>query len=61
MMMVMFFPDYHSGVIPGRAEGAGPESITPVSDYGFRARRYAAPRNDDAVSIGRIPYRSADV
>jgi hypothetical protein len=25
-------------VIPGRAESAGPESITPVYDYGFRAR-----------------------
>jgi hypothetical protein len=35
-----------SSVIPGRAEGAGPESITPVCDYGFRVRRFAAPRND---------------
>ena len=24
-------------VIPGRAEGAGPESITTAADYGFRA------------------------
>jgi len=35
-------------VIPGRAEGAGPESITPVSEYGFRARSLTlAPRNDE--------------
>jgi len=25
-------------VIPGRAEGAGPESMTPVCDYGFQVR-----------------------
>src|SRR5262249_13143507 len=50
----------HFVVIPGRAEGAGPESIRPASDYGFRARRTqpslsrlrklacaASPRNDD--------------
>src|SRR6185295_17108148 len=47
------------GVIPGRPEGPGPESITtaisvPIGlcsillsrGYGFRARRYAARRND---------------
>jgi len=34
-------------VIPGRAEGANPESITTAAEYGFRARRSAAPRNDD--------------
>jgi len=34
-------------VIPGRTEGASPESITPTLQYGFRARRYAAPRNDN--------------
>jgi len=42
-------------VIPGRAQrvrakrgpmGAGPESITPAAEYGFRVRRFAAPRND---------------
>jgi hypothetical protein len=37
-----------NAVIPGRAEGAGPESILrSVGDYGFRARRCAAPRNDE--------------
>ena len=35
-------------VIPGRAVGASPESITTACDYGFRARRYAASRNDDS-------------
>jgi DNA helicase-2/ATP-dependent DNA helicase PcrA len=36
-----------SDVIPGRAEGASPESITSDSDDGFRARGLApAPRND---------------
>jgi hypothetical protein len=36
-----------TSVIPGRAEGAGPESILrSAEDYGFRARRFAAPRND---------------
>src|SRR5580704_14193302 len=40
-------------VIPGRAESANPESITQpsrtVADRGpgFRARRFAAPRNDE--------------
>ena len=29
-----------SVVIPGRAEGAGPESITPACDYGFRVRSF---------------------
>ncbi len=33
-------------VIPGRAEGANPESITTAAEYGFRARRFAASRND---------------
>jgi hypothetical protein len=37
-------------VIPGRAKGAGPESIIPVREYGFRARRFAAPRNDEENS-----------
>ena len=32
------FPDRHeSAVIPGRAEGASPESITTAGEYGFRA------------------------
>ncbi len=44
-------------VIPGRAKGAGPESITPVCDYGFRARRFAAPRNDELII--RIRYYAA--
>jgi hypothetical protein len=35
-----------STVIPGRAKGAGPESITPACVYEFRARRCAAHRND---------------
>jgi hypothetical protein len=33
-------------VIPGRPAGPGPESITPIRDYGFRVRRFAATRND---------------
>jgi len=34
-------------VIPGRADGAGPESILrSAAAYGFRVRRFAAPRND---------------
>jgi hypothetical protein len=34
-------------VIPGYAEGVGPESMTTGRGYGFRAHRFAAPRNDD--------------
>ncbi len=30
------------GVIPGRAKGASPESISPGCGYGFRARRLRA-------------------
>ncbi len=37
-------------VIPGRAEGANPESRAP----GFRAQRFAAPRNDGELSVGAI-------
>jgi len=33
-------------VIPGRREAANLESITPVRDYGFRARAFGASRND---------------
>jgi len=38
----------HRGVIPGRTEGANPESRNIGIFYlsGFRARRFAAPRND---------------
>ncbi len=39
-----------SSVIPGRSEGADPESRGP----GFRARRFAAPRNDHELSVGTI-------
>ncbi|MDB5583339.1 MAG: tRNA modification GTPase TrmE [Bradyrhizobium sp.] len=47
-----------SPVIPGQLEGLGPESITPVGDYGFRARPPSpsglrpAPRNDDDLRTG---------
>jgi len=37
---------YLSPVIPGRPAGPGPESITTNGAYGFRARRFAAPQND---------------
>src|SRR6476469_4160883 len=41
-----------SDVIPGRAEGASPESITTGSDDGFRARGLApAPRNDADAAL----------
>ena len=53
--------DIDDRVIPGRAQrvrpemagpmtssSARPESITPVCDYGFLARRFAAPPNDPA-------------
>jgi hypothetical protein len=50
-------------VIPGPAEGRSPESIaTNLSDqittgeYGFRARRFAAPRND-GVRVAPLPAR----
>jgi tRNA modification GTPase len=36
-----------SPVIPGRAEGADPESIIPAAEYGFRAHPSGAPRNDE--------------
>jgi hypothetical protein len=38
-------------VIPGRAEGAGPESIITDRGYGFRARRFAVPRNDRKLKL----------
>lgn len=39
-----------SVVIPGCAEGAGPEAITPVSEYGFPARSLTlAPGNDGGI------------
>jgi error-prone DNA polymerase len=34
-------------VIPGQPDGLGPESITTNRDYGFRARDFVAPRNDE--------------
>jgi hypothetical protein len=34
-------------VIPGRPEGPGPESIPTAAEYGFRARDFVAPRNDE--------------
>jgi glycolate oxidase FAD binding subunit len=39
------------GVIPGEPAGRGPESISPVGEYGFRARGLSpAPRNDGGTS-----------
>jgi hypothetical protein len=38
--------DNDDAVIPGRHEMANPESMTPIRDYGFRARptkRWAVP------------------
>src|SRR5262249_37017338 len=35
-----------SAIADWGAERGTPESITTVRDYGFRARRFAAPRND---------------
>jgi hypothetical protein len=35
-----------AAVIPGPSEARSPESITTGWEYGFRARRYAASRND---------------
>src|SRR3954470_7376426 len=48
-----------SFVIPGCALlGAGPESITTIGGYGFRARAEdGAPRNDDAVLHSRGAMR----
>ena len=43
-------------VIPGEPEGRGPESITPVGEYGFRARgRAPAPRNDENQHLFIVP------
>jgi len=36
------------------AKPAGPESITTVSEYGFRARRFAAPRNDYNLNVSYV-------
>ena len=47
-----------SAVIPGRAEGASPESITTDSEYGFRARGLApAPRNNAEADAPAQPPR----
>ncbi len=40
-----------AAVIPGRAAGASPESITTAAEYGFRVRRFAAPRNDEKETV----------
>ena len=45
----------HSGA---RAQRGSPESIIPVCGYGFRARRFAAPRNDNG-EIGAAQSRFA--
>ncbi|MGZ8388753.1 MAG: Y-family DNA polymerase [Rhodoplanes sp.] len=43
-------------VIPGEPEGRGPESTTPVGEYGFRARgRAPAPRNDENQHLFIVP------
>jgi error-prone DNA polymerase len=42
-----------ASVIPGRPEGSGPESITSDREYGFRARAFSAPRNDEVGERGR--------
>ena len=41
-----------SAVIPQRDEVASPESITSSGGYGFRAHRFAMPRNDQ---LGTTP------
>ena len=43
-----------SVVIPGRREAASPESITTAREYGFRARAFGAPRNDDGVLFNHL-------
>src|SRR5262249_35868054 len=41
---------------------AGPESITTAGDYGFRARRAAAPQNDDREFVfASVTARRANV
>jgi hypothetical protein len=40
--------------VPGWPEGPGPESIATSRGYGFRARRFAAPRNDDRRDYGLL-------
>jgi hypothetical protein len=47
-----------SDVIPGPAEGRSPESINTTREYGFRARRFAAPRNDYLVLMDGTNYCS---
>jgi hypothetical protein len=42
----MKFSLSHSGTA---AKRPGQESITTTQDYGFRARAFGAPRNDDRV------------
>jgi hypothetical protein len=47
--MIMSFP----AVIPGRAEGANPESIRRSRDYRFRAPAFGRPRNDELTGSGQ--------
>src|SRR3954471_22024163 len=48
------FPVSHNIVIPGRREATSPESITTVWGYGFRARDFVAPRNDEEERAVRL-------
>jgi hypothetical protein len=49
----------HSAVIPEAAAGGCPESISTIRGYGFRARRFAAPRNDGRVEIAQYVFAAA--
>jgi hypothetical protein len=51
---------YPSVVIPGRRVAAGPESIFPARGYGFRAPRFARPRNDSLESWRRLLIRRGE-
>ena len=47
----------HSGA---RAQRGSPESIIPIYDYGFQARRFASPRNDNRKpDVGRSRFALA--
>src|SRR6478752_1990412 len=48
-----------SGVIPGRGTWRGPGIHNHDREYGFRARRYASPRNDRAVTSTTPPSSDA--
>ena len=49
---------FNPAVIPGRAEGASPESRKAENPdaSGFRARRFAASRNDSGGSDARLQF-----